>query len=130
MRHGQTRLRFSAALTSLMALAGCGDGAPSVSSSDAEAAVHGTISIDGKPMTGGEVSFDPSNVNRKSASASSAKIGPDGSYTVKTLAGGNSVSVRSPQVNRNRKLQYNSRNFDARAGDNTLDFDLTAPAAP
>ena len=130
MRRRRSGLHFTAALTTLAALAGCGDGTPSVSSSDAEATVHGVISIDGKPMAGGEVNFDPSNVNRKSAGPGVGKIGPDGAYTVKTLAGDNRVTVRSPQVNKNRKLQYNSRAFEAAAGDNTLDFDLTAPAAP
>lgn len=127
-----TRLGHSTMLTTFLALglAGCGDGAPPVSSSNAEATVHGTIKIDGKPVTGGEVNFDPSNVNRKSAGVNSAKIGKDGTYTVKTLAGGNSVSVTSPEVIKNPKLQYNSRGFEAKSGDNVLDFDLTVPAKP
>jgi len=121
---------FSAAMASvLFACWGCGDGAPSVSSSSTEATVHGTIKIDGKAVTGGTVSFDPSNVSRKAAPVSAGQIGKDGSYTVKTLVGGNRVSVNSPEVNKNPKLRYNSRPFDVQSGDNTFDFDLTAPAA-
>ena len=103
---------------------GCGNGAPAVSSSTTEATVHGTIKIDGKPVNGGTVSFDPSNVNRKSVPVNTAQIGKDGSYTVKTLVGGARVSVNSPEVNKNAKLRYNNRPYEVQSGDNEFNFDF------
>ncbi len=79
-------------------LAGCGSGAPSVSSSTEEVTVKGTVTIGGKPATSGEVIFDPSNVNRKFAASRTAAIGADGSYTVTTLYGENKISVWAPEI--------------------------------
>ncbi|WP_165073770.1 hypothetical protein [Paludisphaera rhizosphaerae] len=88
----------AAALACGLLLAGCDTGAPSVSASTDEVAVKGTVKIGGKPATGGEIMFDPSNVKRKFAGIRSAKIGEDGTYTVTTLYGGNKISIRTPQI--------------------------------
>ncbi len=45
------------------------------------------VTVNGKKASGGTILFDPLNVNRKSASAASAEIGKDGTYTIKTLVG-------------------------------------------
>src|SRR4051794_1620116 len=45
---------------------GCG-GKPSVDSSNTEATVKGVVTINGAPATGGEISFDPTNYQRKFA---------------------------------------------------------------
>ena len=87
-----------AAASTIVPVAGCGTGAPSVSSSTEEVTVQGTVTIEGKPATSGEVVFDPSNVHRKFAGASTGPIGPDGSYSLKTLAGENRISVWSKAI--------------------------------
>ncbi len=79
-------------------ITGCDTGTPSVSSSTEEVTIQGTVTIEGKPATSGEVVFDPSNVHRKFVGASTAPIGPDGSYTLKTLAGENKISVWSKTI--------------------------------
>jgi len=83
--------------------AGCGDGAPSVSSSRKEVTVKGTVTVQGQPAAGGEISFDPANINRRDASPRQAKIEKDGSYTITTLAGENMVTVKAPKAGVNRK---------------------------
>src|SRR4051794_21185477 len=90
----------------LMAGWGCGGGgsAPAVSSSLTEATVSGTVTIKGKPATKGDVTFDPANSQRNVA-ARSAPIGADGTYTVTTLLGGNTVRVTSPETNRDPQLR-------------------------
>ena len=63
-------------------------GAPAVSSSMEEATVKGTVTIKGKPAAGGEILFDPANVDRK-VMARSAPDQKDGTYTIKTLVDAN-----------------------------------------
>jgi hypothetical protein len=107
----------------LLACCGCGDsGTPPVSASTAEATVHGKVTLDGKAPTGGMISFDPSNIARKDAKISSAKIGEDGTYTIKTLVGENKITVESAET---KKAMYNIDVFDAKGGDNTHDVALT-----
>ncbi len=48
------------------------------------------VKVKGKPAAGGQISFNPSNRDRKVA-AFNAPIGPDGSYTIKTYTGENEV---------------------------------------
>ena len=66
--------------------AGCGDGKPWVDTSLKEATVSGVVSVKGKPADGGTILFNPSNSGRIVPSRT-AKIGPDGSYTIKTYTG-------------------------------------------
>ena len=68
---------------------GCSD-TPSVDTSLSEVSVSGVVKVKGQPATGGQISFNPSNRDRK-VSAFSAPIGPDGSYTIKTYTGENEV---------------------------------------
>src|SRR5262249_35546580 len=68
---------------------GGGGGPPPADTTTAEANVHGTITFKGKPVTKGEVAFDPSNYLRKNEASRRVEIGKDGSYSVKTLAGVN-----------------------------------------
>jgi hypothetical protein len=108
----------------LVACWGCGDGAPAVSSSTDEANVKGTVTIRGKPVNGGEVVFDPSNIKRRDAALNSAKIGSDGTYTLKTLVGENAVRVRGPQVDKDPALATNQLNVDVKSGENTIPVDV------
>jgi hypothetical protein len=104
----------------LIACWGCGGGgaAPSVSSSTEEATVTGTVIVKGQPASGAEITFDPSNVNRPMARPQAAKIDSDGKFTVKTLAGENSVTVHGPAIDRDPGLSTNSRVVDVKAGAN------------
>jgi len=120
--------RFAAiAFTSatLVALAGCGEGAPPVSSSTAEATVHGTVTYKGKPVTEGEIRFDPTNVQRRNAPIVTAPIGKDGTYSVKTLVGENSVSFILPALTKSDpSLAYATLQYTAPGGDSTYDVQL------
>ncbi len=78
--------------------AGCETGAPAVSSSTEQVAVQGTVTIGGKPASGGQIMFDPSNVKRKFAPVVSAEIGPDGTYSATTLYGENKISLRTREL--------------------------------
>jgi hypothetical protein len=103
---------------------GCGGGIPSVSSSTQEAEVKGTVTIKGKPATGGEIVFDPSNIKRRDVGLYGAKIGSDGSYTLKTLVGENAVRVQGPQIDKDPALITNQLNVDVKPGENTIPVDV------
>jgi hypothetical protein len=63
----------------LAALAGCGSSGPSLYS------VEGKILVDGKPLTGGSVSFHPDAAKQNSSTkVIPGKIGQDGSYQLFT----------------------------------------------
>src|SRR4051794_21737512 len=98
---------------------GCNGGRPSVDTSTAEGTVSGTIKIRGKPVTGGKVCFDPSNVARKSEPARTTTIGKDGSYTVKTLVGQNMVSFSGPAFDKERELQDATTQYKVQSGEQT-----------
>lgn len=116
----------TAAASFVFALCGCGGGgsAPSVTSSTEEATVHGKVSIEGKPASSGKVSFDASNINRKSAPIVSADIGKDGTYTIKTMVGPNRVSVEAPQT---AGQVFAEQSLDVKGGDNSFDPDFKKP---
>src|SRR4051812_5669608 len=113
------------AAVALLAGWGCdGGGPPPASSSREEASVKGTVTIKGKPATGGQISFDPSNIHRKDAPFYSAKIGSDGTYSLKTLVGENVVSVQGPQVDKVPSLASNELHVVVKSGENTIPVDL------
>src|SRR3954469_17261904 len=124
MQNGLARLTGLAAATLLVIAWGCGSGAPAVDTSTTEATVKGVVTIRGKPVTEGRISFDPSNVKRKSEPVRSAPIGKDGSYTVKTLVGGNQVTFSGPAFDKDRQLQDVLLPFDVQAGENTFNVEL------
>lgn len=128
-----------------MLVSGCGK-KPSVSTSTIEATVSGIVTIDGKAVTEGEVSFDPSNYLRKNETARTAPIGPDGTYSIRTLVGHNSVQVATPQLasrtgsasdrtaaepqSRHASMTsgFKLLEFEAKAGDNTFNIELQQAA--
>ena len=55
-----------------------------------EVTVTGVVTVKGQPATGGQISFNPSNRDRK-VPAFTAPIGQDGSFTIKTYTGDNEV---------------------------------------
>jgi hypothetical protein len=101
-------------------LAGCGDGKPSVSTSTEEATVSGTVKAEGKLVTQGEISFDPSNYLRKNVGMKTVPIGKDGTYSIKTLAGENRVRVEGFPT----RERYLDERFNAEPGTNHFDIDL------
>src|SRR5689334_20544731 len=105
------RIAVLVCATALAASWGCGDGRPAVESSRSEATVRGTVRIKGKAATRGTVTFDPSNYLRKDVGARSARIAKDGTYSVTTLVGENTVTVQSPDLGRNSRLAYNEQTF-------------------
>ena len=123
-RDMKRRVTGLTAVLVVIACWGCGGGAPSVSSSSEEAEVKGTVRIKGKPATGGQVLFDPSNINRKSAPIATAAIGKDGSYELKTLVGDNAVRVNAPEVARDPNLMGNIQPVNVKSGENTIPIDV------
>jgi hypothetical protein len=115
MKRANTRVILAA--TAILAgwACGCDNVAPTVSGSVEETTVTGTITYKGKPVTRGQVIFDPANINRKNALARTTEVGKDGSYTVKTLVGENMVVMSDPMF---RKL------FVVKAGGDTISFDV------
>jgi hypothetical protein len=118
------RLGCLAAAGLLAVASGCGGGRPSVDTSTAEATVSGTVTVDGKPASGCTISFDPSNVERKNASASTAQIGEDGSYSLTTLVGQNMVSFSGPLMSKYPDIVNGAFMHDLAGGPNTINFTL------
>jgi len=121
---------FVIPLTSLaipLAVIGCGDGTPSVSSSTEEVTVKGTVTYKGKKITKGTITFDPSNVQRKMASAVSSPIDADGNYAIKTMVGENQVSFSLPEYSKkaaDRPLGYLRIPTKVTTDGAKIDFDL------
>jgi len=108
-----------------MVLVGCGEAPPSVSSSTREVTVKGVVKYKGGPVKNGTIQFDPANIQRKDAKATTASIGADGSYTVKTLEGENTVSFVLPELSKKDfSLASESFVYDAPSGESTYNIDL------
>jgi hypothetical protein len=89
-----------------------------------EGTVKGVVSIDGKPLTGGKVVFNPANAQRKFVPVHEAEIGKDGSYSVTTLVGTNTISVQAIDTKKMPDLAYQSSSFDVARGENHFDVSL------
>jgi hypothetical protein len=107
-----------------LASSGCGSGAPHAESSLTEATVAGRVVTSGKPITKGQVIFDPANVNRPREAARTADIAPDGSYKVTTLIGENRVTVAIPGRARKAGSPYVQEICKVSPGENTFDIRL------
>jgi hypothetical protein len=105
---------------------GCSGGGatPSVSSATEEATVTGVVTVNGQPPAHGEITFDPTNINRPTASPRSVKVDTDGKYSVKTLVGENSVTVHGPTIDKDPGLSTNSRIVDVKPGTNSVPIEL------
>jgi hypothetical protein len=107
------------------AISGCWDDKPYIDTSHREATVTGVVKVKGVPATGGTILFNPSNSGRL-VPTRSAPIGPDGSYTIKTLTGVNQVSfeVVGEAAAKNRGIGLIKEGCDVQPGSNNADFDL------
>jgi hypothetical protein len=103
---------------------GCSSSVPQAESSLAEAVVSGRVTLAGKPVTTGQVIFDPANVNRRTVTARTATIQSDGTYEVKTLIGANRVTVAIPERATKGGFPYAQKIFEVKKGSNTLDIPL------
>ena len=120
-------LTRAAAMALSVAAWGCSDGAPSVETSTAEAKVTGTVKVNGKPMTSGTVTLDPSNARGKSVGQRTGEIKSDGTYEVTTLVGKNSVRVSGPEITKNPGLGYANETIDVPSSGTTHDIILPPP---
>lgn len=121
-----TRRWVGAALATglLVAPWGCGTGGGTpVTSSTAEAKVHGTVKARDKLVTEGEVIFDPGNAARD-VPTRSAPIRKDGTYEVTTLVGRNRVRIAGPPVEKDPQLGYAALTYEVGSGDNSFDIAL------
>jgi len=112
-----------------IAVWGCSD-RPSVPSSTAEAKVTGTVKVDGKPMTSGTVTLDPSNYARENANPRTGQIKSDGTYEVTTLVGKNGVRVAGPEISKQPGLAYANETIDVPSSGMTHDIVLPPPHTP
>ncbi len=111
----------------LLTLSGCdGGSAPSVDTSKTEATVKGVVKVNNTPATEGEIVFNPANNQRRDVAPRSAPIGKDGTYTIKTLTGGNEVKLGGSLAKKNPLLQRETRTVDVKSGENSYDFDATS----
>ena len=108
---------------------GCG-GSPSATSSTAEAKVTGTVKVNGKNMTSGKVTLDPSNYARENAGPRTGDIKSDGTYEVTTLVGKNSVRVSGPEITKKPELAYANETIDVPSGGMTHDIVLPPAQTP
>ncbi len=83
----------SATLIGFLGCDGSTAGRPAVSSSMTKTTVTGKVMHDGKPATKGTITFNGANVERKMVSSGTSDIGPDGSFKLETVIGGNQVTV-------------------------------------
>ena len=121
----RSRKRVGLAAASFLGLTmfiGCDDSKPSVASSLSEATVKGTVRIDGKPVTKGDIVFDASNYQRQMPPRTAA-ITKDGTYEIKTPVGENTVKLGGMATKGSSVLQSLKRGYVVKSGDNTFDFE-------
>ncbi len=118
--------RFAAAVATALLAWGCApDGSVPVSGSSSEATFKGSVTLNGKPATGGELVFDPSNVKRPDAPPRRATIAPDGTYTATTLIGENTVTIEGAEAKAAKLGMRNRKPVDVSTG--SADVPLTFP---
>ena len=123
-----SRWWLAPAVATALSVAGWGcSGKPSVDTSTAQAKVTGTVKVNGKPMTSGTVTLDPTNVARANAGARKGEIKSDGTYEVTTLVGKNLVRVNGPEITKNPGLGYANETVDVPSGGTTHDIILPPP---
>ena len=130
MRVSRRWLTSTAATALSVGAWGCSGGKPSVDTSTAEAKVTGTVKVNGKPMTSGTVTLDPTNYARANAGQRTGEIKSDGTYEVTTLVGKNQVRVSGPEITKNPGLGYANETIDVPEGGTSHDIILPPPNTP
>ncbi len=127
MHHRKFRLWAAFVAPSLiLAAPGCG-GAPSVTSSQSQATVKGTVTVNGKLANTGAVLFDGANSARPNLAPVRAEIGKDGSYEAKAYVGPNRVSLTGAELTKQSPIiAYEKLTFDVQSGENTYAIDVPA----
>jgi hypothetical protein len=123
MRCSRSWLTITFASTLFVATWGC-DGTPSVDTTTAEAKVSGIVRVRGKPMAGGEITFDASNSGRQTETPRKTTIGSDGTYSITTLQGRNTARISGPTIAKDPQLGYGIHTIEVKSGENTFDIDL------
>ncbi len=108
---------------------GCGDEvAPKPeaqpTSTGAEATVTGKVTVKGKAVAAGKVTFEPPFVNGKLVPERITDIGKDGNYSITTYVGKNSVIVSNTGRPEAESGSYNKKSVDVGPGTNTIDLNL------
>ena len=85
--------------------------------------VTGVVTVKGKPASGGQITFNPSNRDRK-VPAFAAPIGQDGSYTIKTYTGENEVRFAGDVDKAYPMLGMTKKFCVVTGGGQQQDFDL------
>ena len=88
-----------------------------------EVTVTGVVTVKGKPASGGQITFNPSNRDRK-VPAFAAPIGQDGSYTIKTYTGENEVRFGGDVDKAYPMLGMTKKYCVVTGGGQQQDFDL------
>ncbi|GEM_PF-5737491 len=117
----QTRVVWILTAALPLVCVGCGGGS---GAAPVEATVSGTVTVNGKLATNGEVTFDASSQRLPNETAHAAPIGADGTYKIKATVGPNIVRVAGSLVDQYRGLGYDSLDFEVKPGDNTFDIAL------
>ncbi|WP_435011561.1 hypothetical protein P12x_002877 [Tundrisphaera lichenicola] len=107
----------------ILLAAGCGDGTPPMDTSQSQVKVSGIVKVKGKPVSGGQIKFDPSNALRQVGSFT-AEIGPDGTYSAVTYTGENVVRFSGAMLKANPEIGLTTRFCNVTAAENVFDFDL------
>ncbi len=128
MRRLLFRSFFQGLIPAIAALSlGCNEGyqVPSASSSTTQAQVKGKVTLNGNPVAKADVTFNPANVNRRTAPSATVKTNDNGTYELTTLVGENTVTLGGGRsVAKKQQLQYFSKTFDVQPGDNSFDIDV------
>jgi hypothetical protein len=85
------------------------------------------VRVRGRPVDNGSVVFNAANVRRKNVGLRQAPINKDGTYTIKTLVGENSIQVSCKELltAKNRMLSEAEYSLLAEPGQNTFDIDIS-----
>jgi hypothetical protein len=103
---------------------GCSSGAPYAESSKTEATVTGHVTFQGKPVTKGQVAFNPTNINRPGETSRFGEIRKDGTYELTTLIGDNLVTLAIPsQPKKKGGTPRFQKIYYVKVGSNTLDIE-------
>jgi len=88
--------------------AGCGgqSQAPTMTTSLEEVDVNGTVRVNDKPVTNGNLIFRASHVHRQGVPNRSCDIAKDGTFKIKLLVGENYVMVDCKELNTPKLRQF------------------------